>query len=35
MRWRAGEAAVLYAFDLIELHGNDLHSLPIEDALTS
>jgi bifunctional non-homologous end joining protein LigD len=26
----AGEVAVLYAFDLLELDGNDLRSLPIE-----
>jgi hypothetical protein len=26
----AGDVAVLYAFDLMELHGSDLHSLPIE-----
>jgi bifunctional non-homologous end joining protein LigD len=26
----AGDIAVLYAFDLIELDGNDLRSLPIE-----
>jgi ATP-dependent DNA ligase len=26
----AGDVAVLHAFDLMELHGSDLHSLPIE-----
>jgi bifunctional non-homologous end joining protein LigD len=29
-RQGAGDVAVLYAFDLLELDGNDLHSLPIE-----
>jgi ATP-dependent DNA ligase len=28
----AGEVAVLYSFDLIELDGNDLRNLPIETA---